>query len=118
MSFMEGLSFARYQRQRASLPRVPIAGADSFGYSRDGVAGLAALRLEMDLVADLDLPEHGGVLDAVDHRHRLVHAKTLGRTVLERDLAGALVDLLDLAVDGRARSQRDSGAQRQREQAG
>src|SRR3954451_9293788 len=31
------------------------------------------LGLEVHLVPDLHLLEHGGVLDLVDHRHRLIH---------------------------------------------
>src|SRR4051812_20137427 len=50
-----------------------------------GVAGLCALCLEPDLIADLDLLEHRRILDAVDHGHGLIHAEALGRAVLESD---------------------------------
>src|SRR5215831_11250553 len=68
---------------------------------RDCVAAVGAFGLELDLVADLDLLEHRRILHAVDHGHTLIHAEALGRTMLERDLSGAFIDLLDLAVDRR-----------------
>src|SRR5215831_14745080 len=86
---------------RSSTPSDP---ASSFNSSlallnhRDRVAVVGALDLELNLVADLDLLEHRWILHAVRHGHSFVHAEALGGTVLERDLSGAFIDLLDFAV--------------------
>src|SRR6266700_4117162 len=87
----------------APLPRSPsllTRGSLALLQLRDREAGRGILSLEFHLVADLDLLEHRGIADAIDHGHALVHAEALGRAMLEGDLAGALVDLLDFAVDG------------------
>src|SRR5204862_6710245 len=66
---------------------------------RHRISGRSLLRLELDLIADLHLPEHRGVLDAKGHGHTDVHAEVLNRAVLEGDLAGGLVTLSDFALD-------------------
>src|SRR3954451_13087808 len=75
------------------------------------ISGRGLLGLELDLVADLHLPEHRGILDAEGHGHADVHAEVLDRAVLEGDLAGGLVDLSDFALDSVAL--RGCGGQRQ-----
>src|SRR5262252_8249349 len=87
---------------RSSTPSDP---ASSFNSSlallnlRDRVAIVGILGLEPDLVANLDLLKHCGILHAIGHGHALVHPEALGGTVLERDLSPALIDLLDFAVE-------------------
>src|SRR6476646_6899972 len=78
---------------------------------RHGVSRRSLLRLELDLVADLHLLEHRGVLDAEGHGHANVHAEIPDRAVLEGDLAGGLVDLPDFALN--AVALRGCGGQRQ-----
>src|SRR5882672_9397917 len=55
---------------------------------RHRVPRAGVLCLELDLVADLHLLKHRGVLDAEGHGHSLVHAEILDRPMLEGDLAG------------------------------
>src|SRR5579883_1724402 len=83
---------------RGAAPAVPALFA--LLHLRDGDAGGLPVGFELHLVADLDLLEHLRILHPEDHRHAVfVHVEVLDGTVLQRDLAGALVDLLHLAVD-------------------
>src|ERR1700693_4026233 len=61
-----------------------------------GKAVIAALGLEPDAVSDLDLLEQRVVPDLIDHGHRFLEAEARGRTMLQRDAPGALIDLTDL----------------------
>ena len=54
---------------------------------RDGELAVDLLGLEADLVAGLDLVQHGLVLHLEDHRHA-GHVEVLQRAVLERELPG------------------------------
>src|SRR5579883_1542048 len=71
----------------------------SFLDLRDGEAAVAALRLELHGVADLDLLEHRAIPDIIDQGHLVLEAEAWSRALFQRDAAAALIDLLDLAQD-------------------
>ena len=64
---------------------------------RDRKAAVAALCLELDGVADLDLLKHRAIPDLIDQGHVFLEAKARSRTLFQRDAPAALIDLLDLA---------------------
>jgi hypothetical protein len=64
---------------------------------RDREAAVAALCLELDGVADLELLEHRAIPDLIDQRHVFLEAEARSRTLFHRDAPAALIDLLDLA---------------------
>src|SRR6516225_7137770 len=53
----------------------------------DRVLSVDVLRVELNLVARLNLLQHGWVVGLEDHRHALLHIELLDRAVSDGDLA-------------------------------
>src|SRR5262245_37012117 len=64
---------------------------------RDHKAAVAALCLELDGVADLDLLEHRTIPDLIEQGRVFLEANARSRPLFHRDAPATLIDLLDLA---------------------
>ena len=86
---------------RYGIAAVPIAVSRSFCLLNlcHGVLPVHLFGVELDFVACFDGLEHCGVLRLVDHGHATLHPEPFGGAMLDRDLAGRLIDLDDLPID-------------------